>query len=111
MKIISLITIEVHARDIVAKLVEDKAESVEGFSWLSQLRYYWDPAKRECFARLVDAEFVYPKKTNTRKGGGRCDLCASPYGAPSCALSRAHSRRALPLRAPSCPCRSPCAPP
>lgn len=58
-KIISLITIEVHARDIIAKLVEDKAESAEGFSWLSQLRYYWDPAKRECYARIVDAEFVY----------------------------------------------------
>lgn len=60
LKIISLITIEVHARDIVAKLVEDKADSLEGFSWLSQLRYYWDSAKRECYARLVDSEFVYP---------------------------------------------------
>ena len=60
LKIISLITIEVHARDIVAKLVEDKADSLEGFSWLSQLRYYWDHSKRECHARLVDSEFMYP---------------------------------------------------
>lgn len=59
MKIISLITIEVHARDVIAKLVEDKSESLEGFSWLSQLRYYWDVTKRECFVRHVDAEFVY----------------------------------------------------
>lgn len=59
LKIISLITIEVHARDIVAKLVEDKADSLEGFSWLSQLRYYWDSSERECYARLVDSEFAY----------------------------------------------------
>ncbi len=59
LKIISLITIEVHARDIISKLVEDKAESMEGFSWLSQLRYYWDVTKRECFVRIVDAEFSY----------------------------------------------------
>lgn len=69
LKIISLITIEVHARDIVAKLVEDKADSLEGFSWLSQLRYYWDSTKRECFARLVDSEFSYQVDVGREEGG------------------------------------------
>ena len=38
-KIKTLITIEVHARDIVSRLVADKVESASSFSWQSQLKY------------------------------------------------------------------------
>lgn len=40
-KIISLITLDVHGRDVVAGLVRDKVESVNSFRWQSQLRYYF----------------------------------------------------------------------
>ncbi len=41
-KIVSLVTIEVHARDILEKLVKTKTADGSAFEWLSQLRLYWD---------------------------------------------------------------------
>ncbi|KAM9758655.1 dynein axonemal heavy chain 1 [Menidia menidia] len=53
----SLIVIEVHAKDIVAKLVEQKVSTIDDFQWISQLRYYW--RKEDLYAQSVDAEFLY----------------------------------------------------
>ena len=58
-KIKTLITIEVHARDIVSRLVADKVESGSSFSWQSQLKYRWDEEFGNCFINIADAEFVY----------------------------------------------------
>jgi dynein heavy chain, axonemal len=37
----ALITIDVHARDVVAELVECSLSDVSDFEWVKQLRYYW----------------------------------------------------------------------
>ena len=37
-KIVSLVTIEVHARDVIEKLVKAGCSDVTAFDWLSQLR-------------------------------------------------------------------------
>lgn len=57
-KIITLITVDVHNRDIVEKLVNEKAENAQVFTWQSQLRYSLDE-KRGCIINIADAEFKY----------------------------------------------------
>ena len=42
-KIINVITSDVHNRDIVQALITKKVESAVDFNWQSQLRFYWDP--------------------------------------------------------------------
>ena len=41
MKLISLITMDVHSRDVVQKLIDEKAEGPTSFLWQRQLRKYW----------------------------------------------------------------------
>ncbi|KAL9652089.1 hypothetical protein ABK040_015890 [Willaertia magna] len=41
----ALITIEVHARDVVEKMIEEGVSSVHDFEWVSQMRYYWEPVE------------------------------------------------------------------
>lgn len=41
-KIVALVTIEVHARDIIEKLIKTGCNDINAFDWLSQLRVYWE---------------------------------------------------------------------
>lgn len=47
-KIKTLITIEVHARDVVQRVIDNRVESAMDFAWQSQLRYRWDEEQRDC---------------------------------------------------------------
>uniref|UniRef100_A0A8D0L4V2 Dynein axonemal heavy chain 11 n=1 Tax=Sphenodon punctatus TaxID=8508 RepID=A0A8D0L4V2_SPHPU len=58
-KIMTICTIDVHARDVVAKLAAQKVTSSQAFAWLSQLRHRWDDAQKHCFANICDAQFQY----------------------------------------------------
>ncbi|KAE8631104.1 hypothetical protein XENTR_v10001083 [Xenopus tropicalis] len=57
--ITALITIDVHARDIVSDLVKDKVDSIESFEWQRQLRYYWDLDLDNCVARMALSQYTY----------------------------------------------------
>ncbi|XP_054992649.1 dynein axonemal heavy chain 1 [Sorex araneus] len=53
----ALIVIEVHAKDVVSKLIMEEVVSVNAFEWISQLRYYW--TNNHLYIRAVNAEFIY----------------------------------------------------
>ncbi|XP_059853521.1 dynein axonemal heavy chain 17 [Delphinus delphis] len=58
-KIMTICTIDVHARDVVAKMITAKVESAQAFTWQSQLRHRWDEEKKHCFANICDAQIQY----------------------------------------------------
>ncbi|KAA3677119.1 dynein heavy chain, axonemal, partial [Paragonimus westermani] len=62
----ALITIDVHARDMVTELVQGKVDSLTSFDWQRQLRYYWDQDMDACVVRMANACYVY---------GYECYLC------------------------------------
>ncbi|XP_008483693.1 dynein heavy chain 17, axonemal-like [Diaphorina citri] len=55
----TICTIDVHSRDVVAKLILQKIESSGAFMWQSQLRHRWDKEVGDCFANICDAEFKF----------------------------------------------------
>ena len=60
-KIITVITSDVHNRDVVQGLNSKKVESALDFNWQSQLRFYWDadPSVRDVTVRVCDYSTLY----------------------------------------------------
>jgi len=58
-KICTLITIDVHARDVVGKLVQKRVENSQCFEWLSQLRLAWNDEEHTCMCYNCDSSFYY----------------------------------------------------
>ncbi|XP_029013318.1 dynein axonemal heavy chain 6 isoform X2 [Betta splendens] len=57
--ITALITIDVHARDIVTDLVRQKVDNKSNFEWQRQLRYYWDLDLDNCLATMALSTYTY----------------------------------------------------
>ncbi|XP_056325895.1 dynein heavy chain 9, axonemal [Danio aesculapii] len=58
-KVMTICTIDVHARDVVDKIITQKVENSQAFLWLSQLRHRWGDREKHCFANICDAQFLY----------------------------------------------------
>uniref|UniRef100_A0A8C2YH93 Dynein axonemal heavy chain 9 n=1 Tax=Coturnix japonica TaxID=93934 RepID=A0A8C2YH93_COTJA len=60
-KIMTICTIDVHARDVVAKMIAQKVcvDNAQAFVWLSQLRHRWSDEEQHCYANICDAQLRY----------------------------------------------------
>lgn len=59
LKIVALVTVEIHARDVIEKLAKSNCSDVNGFDWLMQLRVYWDKERDDCLIKQTTTEFQY----------------------------------------------------
>ncbi|XP_071333968.1 dynein axonemal heavy chain 2 [Trachinotus anak] len=59
LKIVALVTVEVHARDVIEKLAKAGCNDVNAFEWLCQLRLYWDKDVNDCIIRQTNTRFKY----------------------------------------------------
>ena len=53
----ALVVIDVHARDVVQNLINENITSIMDFSWLAQLRYYWED--NNVIVRMINAHKKY----------------------------------------------------
>lgn len=47
LKVVALVTIEVHARDVIEKMVKGVCKDPNAFEWSCQLRLYWEKVPGE----------------------------------------------------------------
>ncbi|XP_022090689.1 dynein heavy chain 6, axonemal-like isoform X2 [Acanthaster planci] len=55
----ALITISVHARDIITSMVKNGVDNTNNFEWVKQMRYYWDLELDNCVVRMSTSQYVY----------------------------------------------------
>ena len=53
----ALVTIDVHARDVVVQMSQDGVHDPKDFKWLAQLRYFWEDDTLK--VRMINAEAQY----------------------------------------------------
>lgn len=54
LKVNSIITIQLHGRDVIQRLHRFNCRNVSHFEWFSQLRFYWDRAQNDCAIRQTN---------------------------------------------------------
>lgn len=65
-KIITIITIDVHSRDVVEKFVLKNINDKESFAWYSQLKFYWSKECQDVMAKQ-NTRFEWEKNKETTK--------------------------------------------
>jgi len=59
LKITSMVTNEIHARDVTERMYRKDCRDLNGFDWLQQLRFYWDKEENDCIVRQTNTFFLY----------------------------------------------------
>ncbi|KAG9397278.1 Dynein heavy chain and region D6 of dynein motor [Carpediemonas membranifera] len=55
----AIITVEVHSRDVIEKLIKKQVSSERSFDWSSQLRFYLDGDKEQCIIQQTNTTQLY----------------------------------------------------
>jgi len=97
-KLITLCTLDVHARDVVAGLAAERADSPDCFAWASQLRYYAHPTTQACVAHICDSEIEH----GCEYVGNVGTLCVTPL-TDRCYITLAQARKLILGGAPAGP--------
>ncbi len=62
-KIMCLITLDTHSRDILEKFDVENVKKADAFQWQSQLKFYWstnpETKQKDSFIKIADASFWY----------------------------------------------------
>ncbi|XP_053613118.1 dynein axonemal heavy chain 2 isoform X1 [Plodia interpunctella] len=58
-KVNALCVIEIHSRDMVDKMYKMGCMTVTAFEWFSQLKFYWDREREDCYIRQTNTNSVY----------------------------------------------------
>ena len=58
-KVITLITMDVHGRDQIQKLIDERAAGPLAFAWQEQMRAYWEPSAQTMDCRICDFRSKY----------------------------------------------------
>ncbi|XP_037928394.1 dynein heavy chain 2, axonemal [Teleopsis dalmanni] len=59
LKVSTLITVEIHGRDVIERMYKNNCIDVTHFEWFSQLRFYWLRDKEICYIRQTNTEHKY----------------------------------------------------
>ena len=60
LKIVNIVTVEVHARDTLDKMAKAGCTSVNDFEWLLQLRFYWeDGGSQKAVVKQTNTQTLY----------------------------------------------------
>ncbi|KAF4753676.1 hypothetical protein FOZ63_015508, partial [Perkinsus olseni] len=59
MKVMCMITLDAHNRDITEKLAQEGVTTPDAFQWQAQLKAYWDVEADDCRQKIADAAFWY----------------------------------------------------
>ena len=61
LRIVGVITKEVHGRDIIERLIKSQTMDLQNFEWQMQLRFYWERSEQneDCFIRQTMTRFKY----------------------------------------------------
>ncbi|KAM7351793.1 dynein heavy chain 2, axonemal kl-2 isoform 2-T2 [Cochliomyia hominivorax] len=59
LKVNTLITVEIHGRDVIERMYKNNCKDVGHFEWFSQLRFYWHRESEKCVVRQTNTEHFY----------------------------------------------------
>ena len=59
-RVVAIITVEVHSRDTITRMISAQCASINDFEWLLQLRFYWEEGQTQrCIVKQTNTQTLY----------------------------------------------------